>query len=76
MKQCTREDLRVEAIATAHVDDNGQVIADDLLLLTAGVIDYPNISAYYCAGPCTNDVDTLSLFDTWEEALKHVEVAV
>lgn len=62
---CTRDDLRVEVIANATVDDNGQPIPGEEVLLTAGIIEVEQ--PYFCVGSCERD------FATWEEALGHIK---
>lgn len=62
---CKRHDLQVEVVANADVDDRGDAILDQDVLLTAGIHAVPK--PYFCTGPCDQD------FETWEDALQHLE---
>jgi hypothetical protein len=58
-EQCTREELRVDAIVTVPADDNGVPICD----VSSG--DPIEKDPYWCS-VCDN------VFQTWDEALGHL----
>jgi hypothetical protein len=68
-QQCTREDLRVEIIANAYVNDLGQPVIDEYSERTSGINDIPK--PYWCSGEC-GEHGLGTSFATWEEALAHV----
>lgn len=72
-EHCTREDLRVEVIGNASVDDLGQPILDSHAERTTGVHDHPK--PYFCVGPCDELHSAGSDFATWKEALDHLKEA-